>query len=86
MTKDANLIRDKVVALCRKQPALEAELRDKYAKICDIIDANGKGKKVYEVHHEQNTARLIFLTGIVNGSTQEQAFSVAVQSLGYTTL
>lgn len=77
-----NATRDLVVKMCIDQPGLEATLHNMYGHICDRIEYT-TGKTVYEVYHERETARGVFLQAIADGHSPAEAQRDALNAIGY---
>lgn len=80
MTDLITNVKDKLKA----KPEIEVELWDGWNKVCDAIQARALKKKykVFELHHENETARKAYLTAFVNDKTIDVAIAEALNSIG----
>lgn len=70
-----NTVRD----MCAKNPKLQSSLEAAYGDICEAIETRALTKrpkpKVFEVHHEREAARELFLKRIAEGAPVNVAAS-----------
>lgn len=86
MTNASNEVVTAVRELCAKRPTLHVEMQSGWGRICDKIEQRALAArpkpKVFEVHHETQTARLVFLTAIVAGRSVEMSEAEALEIVG----